>query len=266
MKKIFAGVVLPTLAAVAVIGSGFSVWFFGENQDKVSTDASIAVENMIRIGELTMKEGESILHLDQTTGVRAYILDENNGYVKSTKNGNHDEKSNYDSTAFGKDSAAKGLYMTSKNAGEFDGHINYQTSGFDKMGDWKFEIITKFKFTGAVRNYIGLKQDATKGTWTVANDTESTTYTFKWGDNVNDMYLPMGTMGTGTSTFDFEYLSYTDQYKTVTGKDEKRGSADEAEIMKTAEPHTHQEYMDMRINIGAASKLSIETVATIVKA
>ena len=88
MKKIFAGVVLPTLAAVAVIGSGFSVWFFGENQDKVSTDASIAVENMIRIGELTMKEGESILHLDQTTDVRAYILDENNGYVKSTKNGN----------------------------------------------------------------------------------------------------------------------------------------------------------------------------------
>ena len=263
MKKIFAGVVLPTLAAVAVIGSGFSVWFFGENQDKVSTDASIAVENMIRIGELTMKEGESILHLDQTTDVRAYILDENNGYVKSTKNGNHDEKSNYDSTAFGKDSAAKGLYMTSKNAGEFDGHINYQTSGFDKMGDWKFEIITKFKFTGAVRNYIGLKQDATKGTWTVANDTESTTYTFKWGDNVNHMYLPMGT---GTSTFDFEYLSYTDQYKTVTGKDEKRGSADEAEIMKTAEPHTHQEYMDMKINIGAASKLSIETVATIVKA
>ena len=263
MKKIFAGVVLPTLAAVAVIGSGFSVWFFGENQDKVSTDAGVAVENMIRIGELTMKEGESILHLDQTTDVRAYILDENNGYVKSTKNGNHDEKSNYDSTAFGTDSAAQGLYMTSKNEGAFDGHINYQTSGFDKMGDWKFEIITKFKFTGAVRNYIGLKQDATKGTWTVANDTESTTYTFKWGDNVNHMYLPMGT---DTSTFDFEYLSYTDQYKTVTGKDEKRGSADEAEIMKTAEPHTHQEYMDMRINIGAASKLSIETVATIGKA
>ena len=134
------------------------------------------------------------------------------------------------------------------------------------MVDWKFLIITKFKFTGAVRNYIGLKQDATKGTWTVANDTESTTYTFKWGDNVNDMYLPMGTGTSTTSTFDFEYLSYTDQYKTVTGKDEKRGSADEAEIMKTAEPHTHQEYMDMRINIGAASKLSIETVATIVKA
>ena len=41
MKKIFAGVVLPTLAADAVIGSGFSVWFFGENQTKVSSEASV---------------------------------------------------------------------------------------------------------------------------------------------------------------------------------------------------------------------------------
>ena len=79
------------------------------------------------------------------------------------------------------------------------------------------------------------------------------------------MYLPMGT---GTSTFDFEYLSYTDQYKTVTGKDEKRGSADEAEVMKTAEPHTDAEYTFMKTSVSGtpAGALKIETVATIIEA
>ena len=58
MKKIFASIVLPNLAAAAIIGSGFSVWFFGENQDKASTTASIIVENRLKIGEVYMDEGE----------------------------------------------------------------------------------------------------------------------------------------------------------------------------------------------------------------
>ena len=62
MKKIFAGIVLPTLAAAAVIGSGFSIWFFGENQDKVSTEAGIAVDNILRIGEMG-KNSSAVLHL-----------------------------------------------------------------------------------------------------------------------------------------------------------------------------------------------------------
>ena len=75
MKKIFASIVLPNLAAAAIIGSGFSVWFFGENQDKASTTASIIVENRLKIGEVYMDEGEvAVLHVDQTEGVRSELL------------------------------------------------------------------------------------------------------------------------------------------------------------------------------------------------
>ena len=90
MKKIFAGIVLPTLAAAAVIGSGFSIWFFGENQDKVSTTASIEVQNLLRIGNLTADSSEGLLHLDQTADVRAKILE--SSLVNADANKNFDPK------------------------------------------------------------------------------------------------------------------------------------------------------------------------------
>lgn len=40
MKKLFVGVVLPILAAAAVVGSGFSVWNLGTTQDAASGNAT----------------------------------------------------------------------------------------------------------------------------------------------------------------------------------------------------------------------------------
>ena len=265
MKKIFAGVVLPTLAAVAVIGSGFSVWFFGENQTKVSSDASIQVEMLMKIGELTMKTEASTLHLDQTKDVRDFILDPANGYV----NPNVDGQSIYDDSAVGKDTDANGLYMEANTKGEnaFDGNIVYATSGTDhKTGAWKVEIVTNFKFTGKIKNYVGMKQNAENGAWTKTGDENSVTYTLKWKKGVTAASLPMGKTRDDASALalDFEYLPYEGQFDSVIGKDVKRGSADENEIMKTAQPHTSREYLNMRINLQTGSNLTIETIATIV--
>lgn len=281
MKKIFAGIVLPTLAAVAVIGSGFSIWFFGENQDKVSTTASIEVQNLLRIGELGT-DSAAVLHLDQTNGVRTKVLEDaalrsNATYTGTIAVSSADKKTN-----------ANGLYLTGDNTDgktAFDGYIKYTTpykTPDNQYHDFidgacKLQIVTTFKFEGGLKSFVGMKETA-GGTWTSDG---AGTYTFEWTtvakqDKSYTAYLPMGKdseTGTGADvTFAFEYLKYDNQYAGVTGIDAKRttttttGDYAVGGVMATAEPHTDAEYSDMlaKINDGTGSKLTIETVATIV--
>lgn len=161
MKKIFAGIVLPTLAAVAVIGSGFSVWFFGENQDKVSSNGSIAVENLVRIGDLTTSATSAELHLDQTKAVRSAILGSAD-YVSDATNKNKDAKSNYSKDSYGSDAEAKGLYLTTKDTGTADTfEIKYNPSTSNGYVDYianvcKLEITTTFTFSNGAEKYVGM--------------------------------------------------------------------------------------------------------------
>lgn len=266
MKKIFAGVVLPTLAAVAVIGSGFSVWFFGENQDKVSTDASIAVENMIRIGNLTMNASNLKLRLDQTKGVRDFILNPANGYVSAEKDGNAYSASNYYTTAFGAETKTNGLYLTGDTG--FDGRIVYDKTAFEEQtGAWTYEIVTKFTFTGKISEYVGMNvnQATTKGSWTTDTSVAgSVSYKFKWNNNElpkMEMLLPVNDDTNGD--FKFEYLKYNNQY--TSGADTKRNTYSGDHVMNTAEPHNHNEYIALRgIALTTTNNLKIETTATIV--
>ena len=264
MKKIFAGVVLPTLAAVAVIGSGFSVWFFGENQTKVSSDASVQVDMLMRIGELTMKTEASTLHLDQTQSVRDFILDPNNGYV----NPNVDGKSSFNKDAFDKlasaKTAAKGLYLTANttSANAFDGNIKYTTSGTDVIeGAWKVEIVTSFKFTGNIKNFVGMKMDNTHGTWEKKETTGYVSYSLKWKEDKADLSLSLPMNKDDNGDVKFEYLKYADQYGS--GVDAKRGEYASNAIMNTVEAHNDAEYIAL-FNATVGSKLIIETTATIV--
>lgn len=271
MKKIFAGIALPTLAAVAVIGSGFSVWFFGENQDKVSTNASIEVQNLLRIGELGT-DSSAVLHLDQTSGVRNAILTSNK-YVSDVQDKNFDKKSNYVEAAKGKDTEAKGLYLTSDTG--FDGVIKYKApENFDAhLQSAKIEIVTTFTFSGELKNYVGMvtPTDDANGTWTKPS---AGVYSFKWNHNdiATEKALKL-TMDrdTATSDFKFEYVAYTNQYaslkaSTAEGYDLNRDDTTIDAALKTAEPHTDKEYSDMLTNIndGAGSSLEIKTIATIV--
>lgn len=284
MKKIFAGVVLPTLAAVAVIGSGFSVWFFGENQDKVSTNANVAVENMIRIGNLKMDVTNMKLHLDQTKAVRDYILGSTD-YVSSATNGNLDKKSNYNKTAFGANTASNGVYLTA-DAG-FDGYIDYDHCGYDLIpGVDKFEIVTTFEFTGAIKDYVGITTtNAELGTWTKKGETAGV-FEFKWntpdptlgGGVVTKMKLPMDKFdAAGSEGFKFEYLKYDSskhylkgEGRSIDGIDAKRTTyTDASSVMATVEPHTDAEYKKMNSDVtmsADSSKLTITTVATLVDA
>lgn len=277
MKKIFAGIVLPTLAAAAVIGSGFSIWFFGENQDKVSTTASIGVENLLRIGEMG-KNSTATLRLDQTKAVREKILT-SDLVNETTQNGNFDKASNYSETDFGKGTDANGLYLVGTGTPAFDGTITYTapTDGHvDSLDDSYVEIKTTFKFEGKIANYVGMDAYDETGTlkngWDVTNATTGV-YVYTWQTETTNT-LPMLTAGTvSASTFKFAYVAYNAQYNALgTGKvDPNRAGATTGDyaargVMATAEPHTDAEYSDMlaKINDGTGSKLTIETVATIV--
>lgn len=277
MKKIFAGIVLPTLAAVAVIGSGFSVWFFGENKTAVSTNGSIKVENLLRIGDLTTNISSADLHLDQTAAVRAEILKDTTNYVNITNkdNKNLDGKSTYDSEKYdyGTGADAKGIYLTDNitdtKATEFKISYDSPTAAqyFDYIKDYaKVEIKTTFTFSDNAAKYVGMDTTDTSK-WEVSSD--KTTYTYTWAvTNVADKNnltksLPLNT-GTGTTDFKFVYLPYDSQYAGVNGLDANRTSTS-ATALKTAEPHTDGEYSAM-VNALSNATLKIETVATIVKA
>lgn len=286
MKKIFASIVLPNLAAAAIIGSGFSVWFFGENQDSVSTNASIKVENLMRIGDLTTSSSTAVLHLDQTKGVRAAILGSED-YVKSEENGNADGKSNYNADKFNAMSktAAKGLYLTLENdkTDGFNGKINYTapTDGTDNFtGGWKYKIVTTFTFSGNLEKFVGMvtPTDDAKGTWDVSAAATGK-YTFTWNDDVYEMKLPVGTGEDTGATFKFEYLKYNSSKHylkaeggSIDGIDAKRTSyTDASSVMATVEPHTDKEYSFMKQSVEGtpatpAGALKIETVATIIEA
>lgn len=271
MKKIFAGIVLPTLAALAVIGSGFSVYFFGENQDKISSNGTVKVENLVRIGDLTTSFSSADLHLDQTKAVRSAIL-ASDKYVSANTNGNVDGKSNYDSTAYGAHAEAKGLYLTSNDttaASTFD--IKYTANTAEQFVDYvegaaKLQIVTTFTFSDGVENYVGMKYDTTDTKWAHTDGTGVYTYTWATENAANKDYSKTIAYKEGensTADFQFVYLAYNNQYNDVTGKDAQRGTTGEADTMKTAEPHTDAEYSSMLTAV-ESGKLTIETVATII--
>lgn len=265
MKKIFAGIVLPTLAAAAVIGSGFSIWFFGENQDSVSTNASLKVDNLLRIGDVVTSSDKADLHLDQTADVRTEILKASGSYVKDATF-NEDEYNNYSA----KDKvSAKGIYLTSQDGADtFDGKIKYTPSAAPKVdhldGACKVQIVTTFTFTGDAVKFVGMDTtDTANGTWDPTSP--AGTYKFTWKDGATEMNLPMNTAIGTTAEFKFVYVTGNPYTEMTSGMDDKRTTGYATDTMKTAEPHNDDEYNFMTEKV-AAGNLTIETVATIIEA
>lgn len=283
MKKIFAGVVLPVVAAAAVIGSGFSIWFFGENEAKVNEKASVEVTNLLRIGKLEMKQGSKMV-LDQTETVRTLLAENRKSNSEALNNANSFNKDHSvavnDKT--GANFVANGIYFTKKTASDtFDGKIKYTHS--DQVTDWdenqkffdeiadvaKVEIVTRVTITDDLASYLDVVVgDDTKVT-AVTTEAEKTahTYAFKWADSVTEIGLPYLDSTLTAGAIKFNYANYNGQYSSIyptsgTGRDADIESTDVA--LNTAEPHNTKEYVQL---VGAAknAEVTIETTATIVE-
>lgn len=74
MKRFLVSILVPAAAAIAVVGSGFSVWYFGDKQVETKTDASTGVKNMLHIGTFEGMSTNFKLHFDQTAEGRNKAL------------------------------------------------------------------------------------------------------------------------------------------------------------------------------------------------
>lgn len=274
MKKVFAGVVLPVVAAAAVIGSGFSIWFFGENEAKVDGEASVEVTNLLRIGELEMKSAGKMV-LDQTKEVRTVLANSKTKGMSSVENGNGNLVNNTEATKLdGKTGEsgfeARGVYFT-KASGDFDGKISYTspssnaTLGAEKYldeigGIAQLKIVTKITFSDEnLAKYLTV----VKGSEKVNNASkDGLTYTIEWVHGIKEINLPVdGTAGDIT----FNYADYNGQYSSLyTETDRDADINGEAAVLGTAEPHNTKEYNVLVKDVKDA-KVTIETTATIVE-
>lgn len=65
-KKFLLGTIVPALAASAVIGSGFSMWYFGDaNSVKANQNANKNVTQLVRVGKIAAADDFTV-NFDQT--------------------------------------------------------------------------------------------------------------------------------------------------------------------------------------------------------
>lgn len=57
--------ILPVFASLAVIGSGFSVWYFGNGTTNAGQDMSVGIEQVAEVGSITTAKGLKLI-FDQT--------------------------------------------------------------------------------------------------------------------------------------------------------------------------------------------------------
>lgn len=94
MKKIVTATLIPALVAIAVIGSGFSVFYFG-NPAKAESELSPEVEGIVTTGGLKTP-AQMVLNLDQTIETRKAVAGEEvwtndaEGIYLKNKEGNSD--------------------------------------------------------------------------------------------------------------------------------------------------------------------------------
>lgn len=176
-KKLFIGTVLPTVAALGVIGSGFSLWIFSDtNHVEKSGSIGVTVENVLNIAKSTItieNESTSKLNFDQT----------------ALTTGNDNRPANPNGT---------GLTWTNPQAATLTSgtlESNYEVDWADNV---KLTFTTTIKVPTAVANYVEFA--FTKGTGT----------TWDCGTFSSEDTLTNSGFSTYTYTIDTDTLSTTD--------------------------------------------------------
>ena len=75
-KKFLVGSLLPVLAGAAVVGSGFSLWFFNDTENHANQDASANVTQLVEVGSVEAASNFGALNF---RGVEVVENDKNHG-------------------------------------------------------------------------------------------------------------------------------------------------------------------------------------------
>lgn len=227
MKKFLVSIIVPSAAAIALVGSGFSVWYYGNHQVNASNSLSVEVKNVLKIGSLS-GGSDGKLTFDQTSDGRKVVMNNTTDDISST------EATGLTFTLT--DNENKTITYTSPSDG-----VDSGTFGSDEV---RVEIKTKITLNETLAKYVTVDT-------TDANMTGSgTTFTYTWAGKQLDL-----------STFvTFKYASYSNQYDSVEGHATRTS-------FTTAEPLNEKEYKAMKDEVTSlpANAITFETVATLVK-
>ena len=164
-KKFLVGSLLPVLAGAAVVGSGFSLWFFNDTVKPAEQDVSKNVTQLVAVGEITTADKFSIV-FDQSDAGRTA----NAGANVSTS------------------SKAQGIHVSFDDGANTVVKYTSPTDGIDELKNTNGEYEVYFKFTvqlvvsNSLANYIdGATYNKTVNETVKANVTagdSNTTYEF----------------------------------------------------------------------------------------
>ena len=169
-KKFLLGTMVPALAAAAVIGSGFSMWYFGDaNSVKANQNANKEVAQLVRVGKIAVADSFKV-HFDQTK----------EGHAKQIGSHTYDNDTCVEATGitlqFAENANTRAIYTEASNT-TFD-------EGIDHTDDGKvyYEFTTKVTIENGLGDYVNMNVK-TGSKFTVAkakveSTTNATVYTF----------------------------------------------------------------------------------------
>lgn len=232
MKRFLVSILVPAAAAIAVVGSGFSVWYFGDKQVDTSSNASLEVKNLLHFGTFETVSDTFKLHLDQTAETRAKVVAAGDELL---------------------DLEATGITMTNEKTG-VSSTIKYKKPSTPQVDSGTFgETTVKVKIVTTVEVKDEFKKWVVPTGLAAATGTVTAGYTgydLVWGDTQITNGLEL------TSAFTFAYAPHTDHYTTADRK-----------TVTTCEPINSAEYAIMKAAVEAITEpMKIVTRATIVKA
>ncbi len=230
MKRFLVSILVPAAVAIAVVGSGFSVWYFGDKQVDTKSNASLKVENMLHIGTFETVSDTFKLHLDQTAETRAKIVAAGDELLGLEVTG---------ITLTNETSATSTIKYKQPSTPQVD----HGTFGETTV---KVKIVTTVEVKNELNKWV-VPTGLAAATGTVT--TGYTGYDLVWGDAQITNGLEL------TTAFTFAYAPHTDHYTTA----DRKG-------VTTCEPINSAEYATMKTAVEAIGEpMKIVTRATIVK-
>lgn len=259
MKKLVTATLIPALAAIAVIGSGFSVFYFG-NEDKTTNMLNSKVENVLTTGELTGPTSME-LHFDQTAATRAIFSDK----ITSEANGIYLANAAGDSTALS--------IKYTKPQGE---NVNDSSTGLAKKVIQTYILVPEVylnylainKGTG-ISGQIGesgyLKDDLSD----VDPAKNGKTFYFGWDltgkDGDIEMKLPALGSTTDDALFTFSYATYNKDNCNPYSREIADFTVN-GQTVTTNEPTSVGEYNKMKTDLEGADPIKIVSRVTLTSA
>lgn len=240
MKRFLVSILVPAAAAIAVVGSGFSVWYFGDKEVKSDASASLNVENLLEAGSLNKTEVSAVfkLHLDQTSETREKVIGATNPLLGLEAKGIY--LTNEDDT---KGSTVKYASPTESNI------VDHWDTGTVKA---KVKVVTTVEIKEALANWVVATGDAS--TETVTDGYVGFDYVWTPAQVETEGFDLLTKLSFKYADFNATALQYT------TPVSERKG-------VTTCEPISSAEYAKMKTTVEAISEpMKIVTRATIVKA